>query len=45
MQREAFEDDFRRDAERDRQEQAIREVVNNDTIVLSPAQVLSLIHI
>jgi len=39
MQREAFEDDFRRDAERDRQEQAIREVVNNDTIVLSPAQV------
>ena len=39
MQREAFEDDFRRDAERARQEQAIREVVNNDTIVLSPEQV------
>jgi len=39
MQRQAFEDDFRRDAERARQEEAIREVVNNDTIVLSPAQV------
>ena len=39
MQRQAFEDDFRRDAERDRQEQAIREVVNNDAIVLSPAQI------
>ena len=39
MQRQAFEDDFRRDAERDRQEQAIREIVNNDSIVLSPAQV------
>ncbi len=39
MQREAFEDDFRRDAERDRQEQAVREVINNDAIVLSPAQV------
>jgi len=39
MQREAFEDDFRRDAERDRQEQAVREVINNDDIVLTPAQV------
>lgn len=39
MQRQAFEDDFRRDAERDRQEQAIREVINNDAIVLTPAQV------
>jgi hypothetical protein len=32
-------DDFRRDAERDREQEAIREVVNNDTIILSPAQV------
>ncbi len=39
MQRQAFEDDFRRDAERDRAEQAVREVVNNDTIVFSPEQV------
>jgi len=39
MQREAFEDDFRRDAERDRQEQAVREVINNDAIVLTPEQV------
>jgi len=39
MMRQSFEDDFRRDAERDRQEQAVREVVNNDAIVLTPEQV------
>lgn len=32
MRRESFEDDFRRDAERDRAEQALREVVNNTNI-------------
>jgi len=30
---------FLRDAERDREQEAIREVVNNDAIVLTPAQV------
>ena len=39
MRREAFEDDFRRDAMRDREQEAIREIVNNDAIVLTPAQV------
>ena len=32
MRRESFEDDFRRDAERDRAEAALREVVNNTNI-------------
>ena len=32
MRRESFEDDFRRDAERDRAQQALREVVNNTNI-------------
>jgi hypothetical protein len=34
MRRESFEDDFRRDAERDRAEQAMREVVNNPNIII-----------
>ena len=32
MRRQSFEEDFRRDAERDRAEQALREVVNNPNI-------------
>jgi hypothetical protein len=39
MRRQDALDDFRRDAERDREQEAMREVVNNDTIILSPAQV------
>ena len=34
MRRQAFEDDFRRDAERDRANEAVREVVNNRNIII-----------
>ena len=34
MRRESFEDDFRRDAERDRAQQAMREVINNRNIII-----------
>ena len=34
MRRDSFEDDFRRDAERDRAEQAMREVINNRNITI-----------
>jgi hypothetical protein len=34
MRRESFEDEFRRDAERDRAEQAMREVINNRNITI-----------
>lgn len=34
MRRESFEDDFRRDAERDRAQQAMREVINNRNIMI-----------